>query len=840
MPRNRRQSLTDKLPHWGNLNGVILTRHNAVEIGIEFTLPTIVEVSHSRRDQVADVIHHILLNDVPEKHKARLIIERCPLNKTEMVIPPMHGTQDHPIISYLHEENSRVLDERRREGLLMSLRYFLIIRMDTRRTRFGRPIPKSVGAVEKIKYLANQRAATVVASMHAAGFGAHIVRGQAAAELIHRYLNPGMAVSTPPLFKAQPALPAASRQELQRNTEIYSGSFREQLTQCDIDTSEVAYLKVGDRLVNTISIVKEAPSGTLTEPGMCERLLNRLSSNHMYLIMDFNHSHQATVSKKMADKAAGAQLAAEDTTLGTPDMGNATVLNQKFATFNRFKQGNEHVYRYGINLVLIGRNERQLEEVKQDALSELANMSGGKATMGNTANIEQYTRALIPYSGHESGSMFEQFSTHMAHFFPTISPWKGNDNPIEMYRTRLGTLIGLNPGQNQNYGTLIIGSSGSGKTMLTQTKLWQYAAAGADLIVVDPKQDYADFFQVLGGQVIPFTPGAVVNGRVVRYNAFELPEGADEPDEDHALFLMVYLRALLKGRELTTTEHAILTKTIERVYRNAMTVNTAGEITREVVTLSRFVKTMTELNSVGQISLADFPEAVKTIQELNLAFQSYLGSTPLGSFVDGESTISINNRFCYIDLSTIKDNEDMRRLAMVLLLRLINTRMRVDRSVIKKVVLEEIGVLFQIPGTQEVVERLYKAGRSYGMYPVAIDQEIGGIEHAKGILNNASQVIIGKVTPDQADEIARVLRLNDATRDQIKSLTGKDGVYREYLVINYGPEKTEGEVFQLWPNLFAYTLFTSKGAEAEERRKAITRADGDIFQAVKNLLRKVA
>lgn len=836
MPKNRRQSLTDKLPHWGNENGVILTRQNAVEIGIEFTLPSATEVDSEGRDQIASVLHQILLQDIPENHKARLVIERCPLNAGEMLQTHAQADHDNPVITFLYEENERQMDWRRRQGGLMALRYFLIIRMNTRRTTFGRPVSNTVARKNKIRMRAEQRASTVMASMHAAGFGAQPVRGQAAAELIHRYLNPGMAASQARLFKAQPLMPAASRQQLQRNTEIYSNSFREQLTESDIDTSEVGFLRVGDRLVTTINVVQPATPGSMTHAGMCERLLNKLSSTHMYLIMDFDHVHQANESKKLANNAAGALVAADDTTFGTPDMGNQTVINAKSATLNRLKGGTEHVYRYGISLVLIARDETELETAKQDAISEIAAMSGSRTIMGNTANIEQYTKALIPYSGYENSSMFQQFSIHMAHFFPTISPWVGNQDPIETHRTRWGTVIGLNPGENQNYGTVIIGAAGSGKTMLNQVKLSRYAMAGADLIVVDPKQDYADFFQVIGGQVIPFTPGAVVNGKVVRYNAFELPPGADEPDEDHALFLMTFLQALLKGRQLTTTEHAIFTKTIQLVYKNAVSRNALGQVSRQVVTLGEFVRTMTQLNSVGQISLQDFPEAVTTIQELNLAFQSYLGKTPLGSFVDGESTISITNRFCYIDLSTIKDNDDMRRLAMVMLLRLINTRMREDRTIIKKVIIEEIGVLFQIPGTQEVVERLYKIGRSYRMYPVAVDQEITGFEQAKGILNNASQVIIGKVTPDQARQIGRVLNLNDTTVNLINSLGGKDGLYREYVVLNYGQNATQGEVFQLWPNRFEYQLFTSKGLEAEARKTAIRKTGGDVFQAIKNML----
>ena len=94
-------------------------------------------------------------------------------------------------------------------------------------------------------------------------------------------------------------------------------------------------------------------------------------------------------------------------------------------------------------------------------------------------------------------------------------------------RTPHGTLAQLElSGDTPNLGMAVLGSSGSGKTFLTQNIVAAFAR-NADITVVNQKRDYQTLVNLLGGSTVALEPGGV------SVNIFDLPEGESEPDNAH-------------------------------------------------------------------------------------------------------------------------------------------------------------------------------------------------------------------------------------------------------------------------------------------------------------------
>ncbi|GGB73748.1 TraC family protein [Deinococcus soli (ex Cha et al. 2016)] len=833
--RSRRQSLTERLQYWGARDGVIITRQKGAEIAVEFELPTAAEVTNATRQNLAEAIRMIMVQAVPQRCRGRIIIESGPVSDDQMLRVHREEHLANELLTFLASEDARALEESRVRGELSSLRFFFTIRLDTRQRRLMTPIPFMESELQALVRKGIAIRKQLVNMLNAAGFPARELLGQEAFNLIWRWFNPGLAMAKPPMFKSAFRPPNVSLRELGKNMHLHSDTMRAQIASSEIDTSRFDALVVGDRLVQTINMLGP---GDTTYPGMTERLIGRLSGHHFYLVIDLNHLYQPDIRKKLNNAARGAAVATQDASLGTPDVGNAAVLDNISSVLYQLTQSEEHVFEFGISLVLIARDKAEMEFMKEVARTEVSMLGGAKSAYGTVQNIPQYLDRLAPMNAQANDFLFNCFSLNVAHMVPLVGPWKGSRRPVAVFRSRWGSLTGLNPADGtQNYGTLIVGSAGSGKTFLTQGWASRTGALGAEFIIVDQKRDYHSFIDSLGadGQFIPFAPGEQVEGNVVRYNAFELDDGEYEPDEDHKMFLLGFITALLGEDDLGSIEKAIVTATIEQVYMAAVTRDVNNGVQYTPVTLGKFVRTLKNLNQVGTESLRGNEEAAQIVKRLSMGLQTYIGDTPMGTFLDGESTVRMNARYVYFDINKIRDQPELTRVALLLIIRQIWGRARANPGRVKVAIIEEIGILFKIKAALDFVAALYKLGRAYNLWPVGVTQEIADFQLGKGLINNTSQYIIGKVSAEEAGMVADVLGLNDAALGLIHSLGGEKGKYREYLVIINTEAGLTGDVIRYYPNKVEYWMFTSNPEERARREQVVQAYGGNTIEAVRAL-----
>ncbi len=840
--RNRRNSLTEALVYYGIKDGAVITRKRGVEIAVQFTLPTAAEVTRERSAQLSNTLRMIMLQAVPERCRGRIIIECAPLSDDEMMRAQHPGQAGNDLLEFMMKDEARTFERRRVEGQLSTWRSFFTIRLDNKQLKRAMTHPFLESELTNLLRRANSVRERLLNMLNAAGFTAWPLLGQDAFELIHRWYNPGLAAARKPLFKSVVKPPKVSLLTLKRDHSHQADTMRRQVVASEVDTSRIDSLVVGDRYVQTVNL---QDVGDSTWPNMSQRLLTRLAGHHVYYVVDMDHLPQLDERKRLNNAARGVATSATDASMGTPDVGNTASLDSISAVLYELTRSEEQVFRFGVSVVLIAKDKAELEHMKQVTVSEMSMMGGGKAAYGTVANIAQYIHRLAPLNAQDNDFMFRAFSQNVAHFIPVIGPWAGSTKPIAVMRSRWGSLSGLNPSDHTlNYGTLIIGSAGSGKTFFTQFWSSKLAGVGAYLTVVDMKRDYLSFMQALGGQFVPFAPGSTTDGTAhgtpVRLNAFDLPREVEgDPNgvvpEEHKLFLMAYITALLGGKELPSVEKAIVAAAIEQLYAGARNTK-GGRISHDAVTLGDFVKALNNLNQVGSESLSTNQEARALTKRLAIGLQTFVGNTALGRFLDGASTVDLTNRFTYFDISAIRDNPDVARVALLLIIKSIWDRAKkLPSEVIKSIVIEEIGVLFGIPEALEFVATLYKLGRAYNLWPVGVTQEIGDFQKGKGLINNTSFFLIGKVSAEEAATVKDVLGLNEAQHELILSLGGEKGVFREYLALTVREEGIRGDVVQYFPSQLEYWMFTSHPEERARRSAVIQDKGGNTLAAIRAL-----
>ena len=150
-------------------------------------------------------------------------------------------------------------------------------------------------------------------------------------------------------------------------------------------------------------------------------------------------------------------------------------------------------------------------------------------------------------------------------------------------------------------------------------------------------------------------------------------------------------------------------------------------------------------------------------------------------------------------------------------------------------IFEEVGAMMEIEEAADFMSMVFKVGRSYGFWPTATTQEIGDLTRLKGIINNSVLRFIGRVSADEAQHLADVLKLKNSTYDAIRGLGGGSN-YREYVaLLELSSGAVVGEVVRNYLTPLKYWLTTSDFNDVKRLNAVTERLGGNRLAAARVL-----
>ena len=823
----RSSSWTDKAATLGIHDGVYFTRNGAAEIGYQFHLPTALEVTAQVRDQIKHTQNVLLSQALPVGSRGRIIIENRDMPQADVQRMMHNPNVNEPLLQAIIKEDNDLLEKDRRSGHLKKTSFFLTVKID-------RKVPKarslSLRERDTIAAYANGYSERLLHAMNAAGLETARMQTQDIADLIYRYRNPQFG-DLPNIYRGLVPTGKATVSGLQADATQDIASPRRQLTESSMDKSNPGYLVVGTRLVN---VVNWSEAGEGTQAGMLEQLMSAMGGTDYMIMIDFVILDQTKAKSVLAYQADGAQRSMQD--LG--GSGNSAISDEMEEALYAIKRSRSTVVKFGLSLVIYARTLEELNYATNRARSEIGQMGGGLARIGNVDNIRQF-ELLEPFNGLTNQYLFDGRAVNVAGLIPQVAAWAGTADPIVVFRNRWGGLTPINHGvDTNNAGMFIIGGAGSGKSNLNMTFLINLRALGARIYILDLKNDYDPTVEATEGEVIVIRPGAILpNGQPVRVNMFDLAPGEVMPSAKKRGMLMGMFKAmLLESGGLKELDHSILNSAIEAAYTNALRSLPIGngqfEEHHTPIYLTGFVEMIRNLPKVSGTA----PDATmrSAINMLAARLGAFTGHAELASFLDGPTTVNINNAVTSFDISAMKDEtaRALRRIGMILLIDLVWRDGLAHPELIKYAVFEELGAMAEIDEASSFVADIFKVGRTYRFYPTGISQEIEDIEHMKGIINNSALVMIGKVQASEAENIARVMRLNQATLDNILSLGGGSN-YREYVSLLYlSSNEVVGDVVQNYLTPLKHWMTTTDPTDKTRRARYTEKFGGNRMAAV--------
>ena len=315
-----------------------------------------------------------------------------------------------------------------------------------------------------------------------------------------------------------------------------------------------------------------------------------------------------------------------------------------------------------------------------------------------------------------------------------------------------GILYGINRHNNsliifdrfslENANIVIFAKSGSGKSYFQKLEILRSLLMGADIIVIDPENEYQYLADTVGGSYFKISLTSPHH-----LNPFDLPppiegESQEGTFRSNVINLVSLFRLMLGG--LTPEEDAIIDRAITLAYQAKDIFPGSPDFYKKTPPL-----------------LSDFEDVLRGMEggeNLALRLEKYTKGAYSG-LLNHHTNVSLDSRLVVFSIRDLED--ELRPIAMFLILHYIwNT----VRSSLKKriLVIDEAWWMMQHEDSASFLYGLVKRARKYYLGVSTITQDVNDFmksTYGQPIVTNSSLQLLLKQSPASIDIVAETFNL---------------------------------------------------------------------------------
>ncbi|NRQ37688.1 DUF87 domain-containing protein [Nonomuraea sp. NN258] len=315
------------------------------------------------------------------------------------------------------------------------------------------------------------------------------------------------------------------------------------------------------------------------------------------------------------------------------------------------------------------------------------------------------------------------------------------------------SLVAWDRFEQANHNSVILATSGSGKSYLAKLEALRSLYCGVEVAVIDPEDEYARLASSVGGAYLH------LGAPKVRLNPFDLPprsQHGDDPLTRRALFLHTLIAVML-GETLSNAAKAALDRAILAAYRSA-------GITTEPRTWKRRPPVMRDL--ANALAKDKDPNA----KELAAGLAPYVSGSHRQLF-DGQTTTRPDSHLIVFSLRDLP--EEIKAVGTLLTLdavwrRISNPNNRRPRLV----VVDEAWLLMKDPEGARFLLRMAKSARKHWAGVSVVTQDAAdllGSDMGQAVIANSTTQILLKQAPQAIDRVTDAFGLSDGERQLLLS-----------------------------------------------------------------------
>lgn len=313
-----------------------------------------------------------------------------------------------------------------------------------------------------------------------------------------------------------------------------------------------------------------------------------------------------------------------------------------------------------------------------------------------------------------------------------------------------------------NGNSLVFGVSGSGKSFITKEEIvfTMLKDKNADVIVIDPENEYTPLVKALGGEVIKVsaTSGNHINAMDMNKN---YADGAN-PVILKSEFILSLCEQLIGSDNLGAKQKSIIDRCTASTYRYYLQGNYQGM----PPTLQDFYQELLKQEET---------EA----KEIALAIELFVNGS-LNTFAKQTNVDTENRLICYNILDLGKQ---LLPLGMLVVLDSILNRITQNRAKGRNtyIFIDEIYLLLRNEYSANFLYTLWKRVRKYGAYLIGITQNVEDMlqnNTARAMMANSELIImLNQASTDRA-ELAKLLNISDLQLSYITNVGSGEGLLK--------------------------------------------------------------
>jgi len=437
----------------------------------------------------------------------------------------------------------------------------------------------------------------------------------------------------------------------------------------------------------------------------------------------------------------------------------STALDDAQALQDQLVKGVEKYFQFSFYITVPAAS---LEELN-DTCSKLESQLGALLLISKSSSLqmEQGLQSTIPVGLDKLLITRNMDTTSLATTFPfTSSDLTMEEGIMYGINRHNGSLIIFDRFSLENANSVVFAKSGSGKSYFVKLEALRLMVFGAEVMIIDPEQEYKPLCDAVGGNYIDFSANSPS-----KINPFDLSgivvEGENELGQK--LISLVTLLKLMMG-SLNPTEEAILDRALIETYRiKGINTDPETQMTREPPVMEDLYKVL-----MG----AAEPEARGMADRL----ERFIKGSMTGIF-DSQSNINLDSKMTVFSTRNLEDA--LRPIAFYMILDFVWTRIKKD---LKKRVLivEEAWYLMQNEDSARFIYGIAKRARKYYLGLTAISQDVDDFltsEYGKAIVTNSSIQILLKQHPAGIDKVAETFYLSEGEKRLLLGAAVGEGLF---------------------------------------------------------------
>lgn len=361
-------------------------------------------------------------------------------------------------------------------------------------------------------------------------------------------------------------------------------------------------------------------------------------------------------------------------------------------------------------------------------------------------------------------------TTEVANNLPCQGEWRGSRQPCFLMAGRKGQVFTWSPFENDtNYNTIVVGTSGSGKSVAMQELMMSLLGMGARVIVFDLGRSFEKSCYLVEGQHIRFEKSSQMC-----INPFSfVEEGNEESDINER-------RDQLEGIALTMEQMAA---------RREGILDIQGNFLQKAV-MDTFLK-YGRKSTVTKVVEALFEHEDSRAKDVGTLLFNYTKEGSYGKWFEGEANVDLKSDLVVIELEDLKEKPSLQNVVLQSFLASMTQQLYLSNRKRKTVfIVDEAAQLLENKFFSKSAQDMARRVRKYEASLVVGTQSFADFyanDYAINILENAAWVLMLNQVPEAIQQLSESKKMAvtahiEAKMKSVKTVAGK---YAEILIKSY-------------------------------------------------------